>query len=409
VWWRALRQVLDELRVRPAAIGICSQVNTHAFVDERGTAVLPAIVWQDTRCAEVASELGVDASHPLARAEWVRRERPEEWARARWQLSPKDFLNLRLTGEAATDPITPIGLVGADGAYDESAFDLAPDARALQPPIAGFTHTLGDSDGAVVVVATMDAWGNVYGSGLTRVGDAMEVAGTSEILAAVSERTEAGPGIIAFPPVNGLIVHAGPTQAGGDALRWWAELNDLSLDATFAEAADDALGVVFLPHLAGERAPLWDAAARGVFFGLSTDHRRGHLTRALLEGVAFSARHLLEALEASAGVRVDALNASGGGSRSDLWCQIKADVLGCELRRLQVLHTGVLGAALLAGVGAGLLPDLATASRQAARVERVFEPSRDYAEEYGLYRELYPALQPSFTRLAARRSRPAAT
>src|SRR5207249_973135 len=158
------------------------------------------------------------------------------------------------------------------------------------------------------------------------------------------------PGVVTFPPIDGAYLHAGPTQAGGDALRWFADLHALDLETVLASAAaapPGSLGLVFLPYLAGERAPLWDADARGIFFGLSSGHSRAHEARAVLEGVAFSARHLLEILETAARLHVDALASSGGGARSDLWCQIKANVLNREIRRLRVLHSGVLGAALM--------------------------------------------------------------
>jgi xylulokinase len=171
-----------------------------------------------------------------------------------------------------------------------------------------------------------------------------------------------------------------------------------------AGVAPGAEGVVFLPHLQGERAPLWDADARGVLVGLRADHGPAPVGRAVLEGVACSARHLLEAIEAAAGAPVPALRASGGAARSDVWCQIKADVLGRPLHRLRVIDSGALGAALLAGVGAGLLPDLAGAAREMVHVERTFAPDErnreGYDALYGVYREAQAALMPVFGSLA---------
>lgn len=435
-WWQAVIAVLKELGNevdlgRVAAIGVVSQVNTHVFVDETARALSPAILWQDQRCAEVAMQLDgsldeeerirlwgghftIDSSFLLSRVAWFSQHRAREWSEVRWVLSPKDYINLRLSGEVATDIISPVGLVGTDHEYIRGVFDLIPQARPAMPPLKAFTSLLGNVNAeetglptsAVVAVGSMDAWGNLYGSGVGEPGRAMEVAGTSEIIAVASDRSLPVAGIISFLPVNGLYVHAGPTQAGGEALRWFAAGNGIDVQEALDEAETVGAGsqdLIFLPHLLGERAPLWNANARAVYFGLNPEHERRHFTRALLEGVAFSARHLLETAEQAADCRVDAIECSGGGAQSDLWCQIKADVLGRELHRLQVLDSGVLGAALVAGSSAGIWPDPATAAKQMVKVERTFEPNNQcntrYNDLYRLYRDLYRALEPAYDKL----------
>jgi xylulokinase len=433
-WWRVFVEAVEALALdvdlsRVRAVGICSQVNTHVFVGADGVELAPAIVWQDQRAAEEAAALTVrlagngmrpeakiDASALVARASWMRGHRTDVWEATRAILSPKDYLNRRLTGRIATDIISAIGLVGAEGRYDERIVELVPGLRERLPPLRHMTDALGGPRAndtplpqeAVAVVATMDAWGNLYGSGVVEPGQAMEVAGTSEIIGVLSDRAESTPGVVTFPPVDGAYLHAGPTQAGGDAVRWFADVHALDLEAVLANAAaapPGSLGLVFLPYLAGERAPLWDPDARGIFFGLSSDHSLAHEARAVLEGVAFSARHLLEILETAAGVRVEALASSGGGARSDLWCQIKANVLNREIRRLSVLHSGVLGAALVAAAGAGLVGDLRRAAAAAVRVADVFRPELEhvglYDHLYRVYRNLYPALQPAYRDLSA--------
>jgi xylulokinase len=437
VWWRSIEGVVAEVARlagadRVAAIGICSQVNTHVFVDARGEPLLPAIVWQDQRAAPFAegidrpiderardriwgSATHVDASSPLARVAWCASERPEVLERSRWLLSPKDFCNSKLTGEVASDPASAIGLVDETGDYLPGALALVPGVSELLPPLRAMTSVLGEArvalgpvrPGAPVVVGTMDAWASRYGSGVVAAGQGMEVAGTSEILGLLSDRPGTGPGVVTFPPIDGRWFHAGPTQAGGDALRWWASLQSARVETVLAEAARAPLGsggLVFLPHLMGERAPLWDAMLRGAFVGISADHGRAHLARAVLEGVAFSARHLLEALEEAAGRPCSALRASGGGADSDLWCQMKADVLGRPLERVAVRSSGVLGAAMLAGAGVGLLEDLDHAASRLAAVERRFEPDPEaherYRDLYECYRSLQHDLTPTYRTLA---------
>ncbi len=429
-WWRATTTVLRALasRVdlsRVRAVGVVSQVNTHAFVDADLRAVAPAVLWQDQRCADVARALDrrftpderhvtfggpftIDSSYLVARAGWLAQHDPELWRRTRWVLLPKDYVIARLTGGVGTDPVSAIGLVDQAGVgYLPGVLALLDGVEHRLPPLARPAAAIGtvtDPDcglplGATVVAGTMDAWGNLYGSGATAAGNAILVAGTSEIAAVVSDRHVPTPGVIAFPPMDGLFVHAGPTQAGGDALRWWADTRSTTIDDVLAAAAGapaGAGGVVFLPHLLGERAPLWDADVHAAFLGVSSDTTAAALARAVLEGVAMSARELFEAVAAAAGRPVTVLALSGGGARSDLWCQIKADVLDRPLHRLAVCDSAVLGAALLAGVGVGVYPTLAAAAEQAVHVDRVFEPDPDaaarYADLYAVYRDAYQAL-----------------
>jgi xylulokinase len=440
-WTTALAGVLASLAPAShgrdvAAVCLCSQVNTHVFVDDTGRALRPAITWQDQRCGAVALELdrqladtapaaagrfGISASTVPARAAWIARAEPELWASTAFVLAPKDYVVNLLCGpeRPVTDPITPFDLVGDDGAYDADVLALVdglarrlPGLQPIDRPV-GTVHSAAYPliEGATVVTGTMDAWGSVYGSGLTEHGDAMEVAGTSEILALFSRERHPAPGIVSFLEVDGLHLHAGPTQAGGAALEWFAALAGLSMTELLARAATappGAGGLIFMPHLLGERAPLWDSDMRGAFIGLASDHTIGHLCRAVLEGVAYSARHLLESLEQAGGVSPSELRASGGGSQSDLWCQIKADVLDRPVARLVNPLSGCLGAALMAASGAGLVESVRVAARERVPIERRFEPGPErgtYDALYALYRSLQDTLQPAYATLAGLRRR----
>jgi xylulokinase len=442
-WWMAaLEEVLSQLqlqvpRARAAAIGVCSQVNTHVFVDGNGVPLRPAIIWQDQRCAAIAEEMNARlaakapakgerfnfaASSLVSRAGWLAQEEPELWARTRYILSPKDYATATLCAlrSAVTDPITPFDLVDPTGIYDDDVVALLDGLAERLPLIERFDTPIGivASQGfpliedATVVTGTMDAWGSVYGSGVIEHGDAMEVAGTSEILGVLSREQHPTPGVVSFLAVDGHHLHAGPTQAGGAALAWFAGVHGRSI-ADVLDAASHAQpgsgGLIFLPHLLGERAPLWDSDVRGAFIGLSSDSSFAELSLAVLEGVAYSARHLLEEIDQAAGFEARSLAASGGGSVSDLWCQIKADVLGRPIERMRVRHSGCLGAALMAASGARLVDGLREASTEAVWVEQVFEPRSGrevYDELYALYRELYLALKPTHAVLAGMR-RPA--
>jgi len=413
------------------AIGLCSQVNSHVFVDAAGAAVRPAITWQDTRAAPDAARLDaqvspaqktawfggpvpIDASHALSRMAFVARTEPDNWARTRHVLLPKDFCVLQLTGQLAADPMAAVGLVDGAGAYVAPLLDLVPGAAARLPPLFPFHHVAGrirpglPCAGVPVVVGAMDAWGGMFGCGVVADGEAMYQSGTSEIPGIVSAKVVPTPGVILFPPYEGIRMHAAPTQAGGASLSWVATLLGQSpeaLSALVAAAGDAGTVPLFLPHLAGERAPLWDPAARGSFARLDASVGPAQLARSVMEGVAFSVRWAFEALESSAGRSIDAAKLSGGGARSDIWCQIRADVLGMRLERAAIPAAAALGAAILAGVGSGALPSLVAAVRQLVRHDRVFEPEAGaqerYAERFAHFQALYDTMVPFNRRFEA--------
>lgn len=405
-----------------AGIGICSQVNTHVFVDGAGEPLLPAILWQDVRSAPDAAVLDaqvsaqqkldwfggpvpIDASHALSRMALVRRTQPEIYAQTRHVLLPKDYCVLQLTGEVGSDPIAAVGLVDRNG-YVAPLLDLVPGAAERLPPLFGFTHVAGrvrdglPCAGVPVVVGAMDAWGGMFGTGVAADGDAIYQSGTSEIPGIVSSTVNPTPGVILFPPYEGIVMHAAPTQTGGAALAWLGKV----LGRSPTEMSEMAAGLelssavpLFLPHLQGERAPIWDSASRGVFARLDDRAGAPEMVRAVMEGVAFSVRWAFEALQSSAGRTVEVANIGGGGSRSDIWCQIRADALGMVLRRTTAPEAAAIGAAMLAGVGSGVMPSIAAASRELVKFDRAFEPDRTkagyYADRFGKYRELYAALK----------------
>jgi xylulokinase len=187
---------------------------------------------------------------------------------------------------------------------------------------------------------------------------------------------------------------------GGAAARWFADFMEFpDLETVFAHAGralHNQNPLLFLPHLMGERAPLWDALAKGAFLGLNRDHTIADMAKAVLEGVGFAARLSLESLEESAGFPVAALKLSGGGAKSDLWSQLKADSMDRPLQKLTNLDTGTFGAALIAGVGSGVYPDLTQAGKASVTVEKTFLPNvtkRAYYDDlFHLYQESYQSL-----------------
>jgi xylulokinase len=237
-----------------------------------------------------------------------------------------------------------------------------------------------------------------------RAGQAAEISGTSEIVGVMSGVPGSAPGVISFPPVRGRYLHAGGTQAGGDALRWIAGMLGMTVDDALAAAvAADPRPLVFLPHLAGERAPLWNADARAVFVGMTSNTAPGHVVRSVLEGVAHAARHLRECCEDAAGFRVGVLRLSGGGAQSSLWNQIRADAHRAVLEQVASTMTGCVGAAIMAGIAAGAGDDLEAWAAELVTVVREFSPDPVAADRldgmYDVYRATYRALEDQFVAL----------
>ncbi len=429
-WWGHVKTALGQFAgvgARVVGIGVTGQVNTHVFCDDAFGMLRPAITWADTRAAAAGAALDarltveakiaalgapipIDASHALSRMAWVAEEEPAVWARTRWVMAPKDWVIARLTGVAGADALASVGLAGADLRYAGAVTGLVARAEAVLPPlqdpldVAGVVRD-GPFAGVPVVRGTMDAWAAMFGVGVAREGQAMNLSGTSEVMGVISAVRNPVPGVITFPEWRGITLHAGPTQSGGASLDWIARV----IGQTPGEAAGIAGEVeagtpLFLPHLAGERAPIWDAEARGVFAGLGAATGPGDMVTAVMEGVAFSARLALDALEAAGGVRAEVIRAGGGGTASDRWCQIRADAFGRPVVRMAARDAGAVGAMVMAGAGTGIVPDLAAAAATVPE-ERTFFPDKTrvpLAEaRFGLWKELYAQMRPVNAGLAA--------
>ena len=399
-WWRLMMDALRGFEGLGTVRALCitSQVNTHVFVDAALNVLHPAIVWQDGRAAAAGAEIDgrltlaekiaalgapipVDASHALARMNWMAQTHSAIWAQTAHVLLPRDYLLARLTGKVLTDPMSSVGLVGTDLTYATALTSLMKGASSRLPPLADPLSVAGVVQaglpfaGTPVVLGMMDAWASLLGLGVVRKGQAMLLSGTSEVTGLISATVTAEAGVVTFPPWLGITLHAAPMQAGGASLDWLARLlGQKAADLAQGAAEITATSPLFLPHLQGERAPFWDAALRGTFAGLSGATGPAELTAAVLEGVAFSARLALEALQRSGAVQPATVRLGGGGAASDRWCQIRADALNIPLARVVGKDPGAMGAAVMAGVGSGALPDLATAAERLVRMDRTFTP-----------------------------------
>lgn len=418
-WLTAFWTVIDQLMAGRqlhdiVALGICGQVNTYVFVDADGQPLAPAIVWQDGRAADEAvrldgmvsdeqrqqwwaSGMAVSASHILPNMAHMASTRPDIWLRTDKVLSPKDFLLRHLTGQWTADPLAAFDHVNYSGRYIDALVALVPGAAHRLAPLSSYRSVVGrlahprlPGCTALVVNGTMDAFGCLFGSGASAPGEGSYISGTSEIIALIGDKPGGAAGIVSFAPVDDWYVQAGPTQSGGDTLRWLTHI----LGATHREVLDqagqaDRTGpgnrLLFLPHLEGERAPFWDPDARGSFLGLTSKDSAPELALAALEGVALSAALIFDGASDAIGHKPAALYIGGTGNSSDLWAQIRSDILEIPLHRVECLDTGSVGAAIMASVGAGLHASVAEASRTFVRVERSFLPD---ASRFSRYRQM---------------------
>ena len=287
--------------------------------------------------------------------------------------------------------------------------ELAPGTRGVGRVTDAFASATGLARDTCVVVGCGDEMAATLGAGVFAPGEVCDVVGTAEPVCAVSSapRRDLTMLVECHPhgdPDSWLLENPGFVSGGN--LRWWrdhfwgAETSYEDICAPAAEVAAGAEGLVFLPCMQGAMAPEWNGAARGVFSGLSLAHTRAHMTRALLEGSAFALRDILEAMR-NAGLDVRRLTIVGGGAKGALWRQIKSDVTGLPVRVPENVETTATGAAILAAVGAGVFPDIASAVSAFVRYrpeEHAPDPERRaaYDEAYRRYRDVYFALKPVF-------------
>ncbi len=441
-YWRgacqAIAQVLGQVEdAHVAAIGLAGQCPGQVLVNSSRQALGRAIIWRDQRAVEEARQLSqlvppdlalaclgtsltCDPGSPLARLLWLKRHRTHDWQDAESVLQPKDFIACHLTGRPTTDRNSAYCLADPQtGRYEQRLFDrLEIEVEKLPPALlpeeivgqvsAAASQQTGLKTGTPVVAGTIDAYCDNLAGGVVCRRRAVNVAGSSEIISLATDRAVSASGIYAAQ-IGGAHFLCGPTQAGGGTLRWFTNAffpeyrqdMDCSLREKEAAAAPAGCqGLVFLPYLNGERTPLWDAHARGCFFGITFSHNRSHFTRAVYEGLGCAVRHVLELSEEAAGEKADEIVICGGGSQRQFSVQIKADILQRQVRPAAAGSTGCLGAAMLAAVGVGIFPGLEGASPEMVVLKDPVEPDRStaevYDEIYGIYRSLYPVLKPLF-------------
>jgi len=429
-----IAQVTSKVGTDIKGIGLTGQMHGAVLLDRGDQVIRPALLWNDQRtaaqCDAITERVGARrlieitgnpalTGFQAPKVLWLHDEEPAAYARLAGVLLPKDYIRLQLTGEKATDASDASGTLLLDlearGWSPEILEALKIPAEWLPKVFEGpdatgrlraeISSDLGLQPGVVVAAGGGDNAAAAVGNGIVSEGLVNCSIGTSGVLFAHSDlpSRDLSGRLHAFCHAVPNRYHLmGVTLAAGASLRLWRDVvgkggyEELSLLA--ADAPPGAEGLVFLPYLTGERTPHLDPHARGAFVGLTSRHDLGHMTRAVMEGVAFSLKDSLEIM-IGLGIAPAQIRATGGGARSAFWRQLMADILNCPIVRTQADEGPAYGAALLAGVASGVFADVSEACARIAVRTDVNQPDpatvRRYADYYGAYRALYPATSPT--------------
>lgn len=442
-WWDAVcdavKRLLDISKVDPAdikGIGIDGQSWSAIAIDKNGSVLTRTPIWMDTRakdiCDRLNAEIGADKifelsgnplqpSYATAKIIWYKENLPEVYEKIDKILQSNSFIAYRLTGNISQDVCQSYGFHCFNmrtGQWDDAMCEAMGIPRSFLPEIVPCHQVVGTvteeaakatglAVGTPVVAGGLDAACGTLGAGVIRPGETQEQGGQAGGMSICLDTYAADPRLIlSFHVVPDQWLLQGGTTGGGGVMRWMEQefgdyersvaeekgmssLVQFNVLAEKVEAGSD--GVVFLPYMSGERSPIWDPDAKGVFFGLDFSKTKGHMIRAAMEGVAYSLKHNLDIAE-GIGAEVDELLAMGGSANSLLWTQIKSDITGKPIAVPSSDTATTLGAAILAGVGTGIYDSFEDAVSQTVKITRRHEPDMEKHEKYKANYKTYLAL-----------------
>lgn len=447
LWWRgtvqSIREVLQKTGLdanHVKGIGLTGQMHGLVLLDDDGEVLRPAILWNDQRtaaqCDAIRLKLGREnliritgndalTGFTAPKILWVQEHEPEIWKRARHILLPKDYVRYKMTGAFGMDKADGAGTILFDLAQRDwsaevsSALEIP--AEYLPPTFEGTDVTggltssaakeLGLPAGIPVFGGGGDQAASAVGTGAVRAGVVSISLGTSGVVFAATDSPVIEPDgrLHAFcHSVPGKWHLMGVMLSAAGSLRWHrdtfapgTDFDSLLEPAAQIPAGSD--GLLFLPYLTGERTPHPDPLARGAFIGLTVRHSLPHLTRSVLEGVSFGLRDSFELMKGAGLENISQVRVTGGGARSPLWRQILADVLKAEVVTVNTTEGAAYGAALLAATGSGVFRSVESACDTSVKITGSTSPNPAqvdiYQKYYEVYRELYPALRPTFSKM----------
>ncbi len=447
-WWEAICKTIHATIVKAgvsseeiAGVGVDGQSWSAIAIDKEGKVLTNTPIWMDTRadaiCKRLNKEIGEDiifnlagnslqSSYTTAKIIWYKENLPEVYEKIDKILQSNSFIVYRLTGVLSQDKSQGYGIHCFDmhtGTWNEEMCERLGIPLSFFPEIYDCHQVVGYvteqaaglsglAPGTPVVAGGLDAACGTLGAGVIHPNETQEQGGQAGGMSICLKEYSADPRLIlSFHVVPDQWLLQGGTVGGGGVMRWFEkEFGDfereeakqlgkssLQLLDNLAEKVNPGCdGMIFLPYMAGERSPIWDVHAKGVYYGLDYSKTKGHFVRASMEGVAFALRHNLEVAEA-AGAQVNELRAMGGAANSVLWTQMKADVCGKPIAVPSSDTATTLGAVILAGVGVGMYRDFEEAVELTVKVRKYYTPNMEYhaiyEENYNTYLELYNNLK----------------
>lgn len=452
-WWsavcKATKECIQKGNVNPAdivGIGVDGQSWSAIPIDKEGNVLTRTPIWMDTRakdiCERLNQEIGEDeifrvsgnsltAPYTTGKVLWYKENLPEVYRHTDKILQSNAFIVYRLTGQVSQDICQSYGwhcFNMEKGVWDDEMRkamgipeEFLPKISACHAVVGTVTKKAAEQSGLVegipVVAGALDAACGTLGAGVLHNGETQEQGGQAGGMSICIDTYKADPRLIlSYHAVPDCWIIQGGTTGGGGVMRWLErefadyervmakELGKSSLDQfneIAGKVAPGSDGLIFLPYMSGERTPIWDPHAKGVYYGMDFSKTKGHFVRAAMEGVAYSVRHNLEVAE-EAGASAEVLRAMGGSANSLLWTQIKADITGKPIVVPDSDTATTLGAVMLAGVGVGLYKDFQDAVDTTVTIKREHKPNPEvkavYDKNYEIYLELYRNLKETMRR-----------
>lgn len=444
LWWDNVVQILQEITKRAGTaivkrlrgISVSSQTVTMLPVDRRGTPLRHALIWMDSRSAAelnyIIDSIGINDLVSLIGAQpdvaflpnkilWFRKNEPELFGKTYRILQASSFINYKLTGAMSMDIDQAVRSQCLDLKSlqwsDEISHVIGVDLNTLLPDLKLTTEVIGAVSakaaaetglisGIPVVAGASDAMASMFATGLSTLGEAGESSGTTSLVFVGSDTRSATNLPVVTKPcaIDGMpFVFDAPINTSGAALKWYldtfglpekvyADAHNINIythlnEIALKDSVPGSHGVLFFPYLLGERAPLWNSHARGMFIGMSLDTARADMARSVFEGTAFALRHVMETIKAAGG-KANCLRITGGGAKSRTWSIIKASMLRIPVYILDEKSGDVpFGDALIAGHAVGVFSDLKKSINQLIQVKEIIAPNEEWA---AIYDQLYP-------------------
>ena len=409
-YWEMIKEALDTLSVPVDALAIDTQCETLILTDEAGNPVRKAIVWLDNRATKEAEQIEahfgrkqvyeitgqpeITATWPACKLLWVKNNEPEVWAKTKKIFLLEDYLLFRLTGRFVTEKTLQSSTIYFDirnGCWWQEMLDFIGVSPCMLPNLSDSGVPVGTYRGIQVVTGAMDQVAGAIGAGVTQKGIVSEMTGTTMVIFSPTDT---------IPPFahdsiipchynwDGKYCLLTWSSTAGMALKWFKNMlceafSFEDLDKLAEQVPPGSDGLTFLPYLCGSTMPKYNPEARGSFTGLTPEHTRGHFVRSIMEAIACTLKENLDYLN----LDTKEIRAMGGGANSPLWCQMKADMTGKELVTLKNKETACLGSAILAGVGIGLFPSVASVTELICEKDRYTPRGVDYSQCYENYKK----------------------